>query len=288
MAGGFVPLPQALQLIGGVPLLKVGSVFAEKLSITKRMDGGAVADLMKAVLAKGDLSPILQNPMAAGLGAIQSQILSAVAQLGSIPGAAGLVSALSGPGGLGDAANAFLGAGNALAGLTNAGAGFFGMLGHDTTAQLTGSALPPEAATSVVTAPLTASGLVDSIGTVLPQVVSQVVAGTLDPASAVAWANGVGAQLSGIVSGSNAALAWSAANHTLVAATAAIGGALAVPPVFDSVGNRADGVATGFQGVLRSLVQPAIADALDEALDALTAATRYDPINPDDYTSLEG
>ncbi len=39
MAAG-VLLPQALQLISGVPLMKVASVFAEKLSITKRLDGG--------------------------------------------------------------------------------------------------------------------------------------------------------------------------------------------------------------------------------------------------------
>lgn len=287
MAGG-IALPQALQLIGGVPLLKVGSVFAEKLSITKRMDGGASGDLMKQVLAAGNLSPILQNPMAGGIGAIQSQIGSAVSALGSIPVASGLVSALSGAGGLGDAANGFLGAGNALAGLSNAGAGFFGMIAHDTTASMAGDALPPSAATSVVTGPLTAGGLVGSIGSVLPQVVAQVVAGTLDVASATAWVNGASEQLGAVVSDSNAALAWSAANHTLVAATASIGGALAVPPVFDSAGNRQEGAASGFQGVLQSLVRPEALGPISDALNALTAATRYDPVDPDDYTSLEG
>lgn len=287
MAGG-IALPQALQLIGGVPLLKVGSVFAEKLSITKRLDGGASGDLMKHVLAAGNLSPILHNPMAGGIGAIQSQIGSAVSALGSIPGAAGLVSALSGAGGLGDAASGLLGAGNALAGLSNAGAGFFGMIAHDTTAQMAGDALPALAATSVVTGPLTSGDLVDSIGAVLPQVVAQVVAGTLDVPSATAWVNGVAGQLGAIVSDSNAALAWSATNHTLVAATAAIGGALAVPPVFDSTGNRQEGVASGFQGVLQSLVLPEALGPLSDALNALTAHETHGPVDPDDYTSLEG
>lgn len=287
MAGG-IALPQALQLIGGVPLLKVGSVFAEKLSITKRLDGGATGDLMKQVLAAGNLSPILQNPMAGGIGAIQSQIGSALQQLGQVPNVSGLVSSLTGAGGLSDAANRFLGAGNALAGLSNAGAGFFGMIAHDTTASMAGDALPPEAATAVVTAPLTAIGLVDSISTVLPQIAGQVAAGAIDPTAATAWVNGVSAQLGAIVDASNAALAWSSANHTLVAATAAIGGALAVPPVFDSAGNREEGVASGFQGVLQSLVRPEAIGPLSDALAALTNARRYDPVDPDDYTSLEG
>jgi len=288
MAGGFVPLPQALQLIGGVPLLKVGSVFAEKLSITKRLDGGAAGDLMKKVLQDGNLSSLLQNPQAAISSAISSAIPGLAAGLGSVSGAAGLISSLTGANGLGATLLAFQSAGDTLAGLTNGGAGFLGMIAHDTTAQMAGAALPDLAATSVVTGPLTASGLLGSIQTVLPQVVGQVVSGSLAPAIAQAWVDGVGGQLNGIVSASNAALSWSAANHTLVASVATIGGALAVPPVFDVEGNREEGVATGFQGVLQSLVQPDALAPLSDALSALTAHTKHDPVDPDDYTSLEG
>jgi hypothetical protein len=287
MAGG-IPFSQALQIIGGVPLQKVGSVFAEKLSITKRLDGGAVGDLMKKVIADGNLSSILQNPQAAITNAISGQLGGLASQLGSIPGASGLISSLTGSTGLGSVLSTFQAAGNTLAGLTGDGSGFFTMLAHDATAQMAGEAMPASALTSVVTAPLTASGLLGSIQTVLPQIVGQVVAGTLDPTTAQAWVDGVAAQLSGIVTASNDALAWSAANHVRIAAVATIGGALAVPPVFDSAGNRQEGAATGFQGVLQSLVQPSAVGPLSDALNALTAAKRYDPVDPDDYTSLEG
>jgi hypothetical protein len=203
-------------------------------------------------------------------------------------GPAGLISAISGAGGLGDALSSFKAAGDALAGLSNGGAGFFQMIAHDTTAQMAGTALPDAAATEVVTGPLTSADLLDSIGAVLPNVVGQVVAGTLDPATAKAWIDGVAAQLDGIVQASTDALAWSASNHVLVAATASIGGALAIPPVFDTQGNREEGVATGFQGVLQSLVTPNALGPLSDALAALTAHTKHDPVDPDDYTSLEG
>lgn len=284
MAGG-IPFSQALQIIGGVPLQKVGSVFAEKLSITKRLDGGAIGNLMKQVIKDGNLSSLMQNPMQGALDAVQQQAQQALQRLGGIPGVQSLTSALSG---LQGAATSFQAAGDNLAGLTNGAAGFMAMLGHDQTAQLAGDAMPATAATAVVTAPLTSSGLLAQASAVLPQIASQVASGTLDATSAAAWVTGISGQMTGIVQASADALAWSAANHTVIAAAATIGGALAVPPVFDDQGNRSEGVPTGFQGVLQSVVQPHARDAIAAALAAQTKAKTYKPIDPDDYTSLEG
>ncbi len=89
MAGGFVPLPQALQLISGVPLMKVSTAFFEKLSITKRLDGGpGLQGLMQKVLQDGNLSSIMQNPMAALMYGVS--VLSCMSSALSEPGGAGL------------------------------------------------------------------------------------------------------------------------------------------------------------------------------------------------------
>lgn len=285
MAAG-IALPQALQLISGVPLAKVASVFAEKLSITKRLDGAAPASLIQSVITNGNLSSVMQNPMAALTGAIQGQLGGLTAQLGNISNASGLVSALTGSNGLGAALTSLTSAGNSLAGLTNGAAGFFSMLGHDQTAQLAGSAMPAQYATSVVTAPLTASGPLGSINSVLPQVVAQVVAGTMDPATAAVWVQGQIASLNNIVSNSSAALAWSASMHPLIATVASVAGSLAIPPTFDDDGNRQEGAASGFQGVLASIVQPDAATALAAALAAQMSHTVHDPVDVAGMTSL--
>lgn len=285
MAGG-IALPQALQLISGVPLAKVGSVFAEKLSITKRLDGAAPAALMKSVITDGNLSSVMQNPMSALTGAIQGQMGGLVSQLQGIAGAFGLVSALTGSGGLSAALTSLQGAGNNLAGLSNGAAGFFSMLGHDQTAQMAGAAMPPQFATSVMTGPLTAGSLLGSINTVLPQVVSQVVSGAMAPSSATAWVQSQTDSLNGIVSNSAAALAWSAQMHPLIATVSSVAGALAIPPTFDANGNRQEGTASGFQGVLASIVQPSAAQAMAAALAAQITHTAPPPIDTDGMTSL--
>ena len=286
MAGG-IALPQALQLISGVPLAKVGTVFAEKLSITKRLDGAAPASLMQSVISNGNLSSVMQNPMAGLTGAIQAQMGGLVSQLQGVSGTSGLISALTGSGGLSPALTSFQGAGNNLAGLTNGASGFFSMLGHDQTAQLAGAAMPSQYATSVVTGPLTASGLLGSINTVLPQVVSQVVAGTMSPADATTWVQSQTGSLNGIVSNSAAALSWSAQIHPLIATVSSVAGALAIPPTFDASGNRQEGVATGFQGVLGSIVQPSAATAMAASAAAQIAHTVHDPVDVAAITSLD-
>ena len=288
MAAG-VLLPQALQLISGVPLMKVASVFAEKLSITKRLDGGpGLQSLMAQVLRDGNLSSIMQNPMAALTQGIQGQLGGLVSQLQGMVGGgpAGLISALTGSTGLGNALGALQAAGDNLAGLTNGASGFFSMLSHAATVDMAGAGLPISAAMEAVTAPLTQSGLLGGIGQTLPGLVSQVVAGTVTPDVATNYVLGQIATISGITSGSAGALAYGAQMHPLIATVSSVAGALAIPPTFDDDGYRQDGVATAFQGVLASIVQPGPSVVIAASLAAQIAHTVHDAVDVAAMTSL--
>lgn len=286
MSGG-IALPQALQLISGVPLMKVASVFAEKLSITKRLDGGpGLQGLMTKVLNDGNLSSVMQNPMGALIQTVQSQASGVASQLLGMSGVDGLISAMSGSGGLSDAMNALQAAGDNLAGLTNGAAGFFSMLGHANTQDMAGSAMPGAYGIDVVTGPLTAGALLSTVSNSFPQIVAQVQSGAMTIDAATAWAQAQTAAAMAIVNGSANALAWSAQNHPLIAVVSSVAGSLAVPPTFDDDGYRQEGVASGFQGVLASIVQPDAATAIAASLAAQIAHTVHDAVDVASMISL--
>jgi len=288
MAGG-IALPQALQLISGVPLMKVGTAFFEKLSITKRLDGGAgLQGLMQKVLQDGNLSSVMQNPMASLTQGIQGQLPGLVSQLQGMAGGgpAALISALTGSSGLGNAMGALQASGDNLAGLTNGAQGFFAMLGHANTADMAGAGLPASAAISAVTAPLTQGSFLGSIGQTLPQIVSQVVAGAMAPGDATNYVLGQIATVGSVTAGSAGALAYGAQMHPLIATVSSVAGALAIPPTFDADGYRHEGVATGFQGVLASIVQPGPSAAMAASLAAQIAHTVHDVVDTVAMTSL--
>lgn len=290
MAGGFVPFGQNLQLQGGAPLMKAATVFIEKLGATKRLDGGpGLQGLMQKVLQDGNLSSVMQNPMAGLTQGIQGQLGGLVSQLQGMAGGgpAGLISALTGGSGLGNALGQLQAAGDNLAGLTNGATGFFAMIGHANTADMAGAGLPAAAAMDVVTGPLTQGGFLGSVGAVLPQVVSQVVAGTMAPDVATNYVLGQINTIGGVVSGSAAALAYSEQMHPLITTVATVAGALAVPPTFDAGGYRQEGVATGFQGVLASIVQPAPAATMAASLAAQIAHVVPPPVDVAAMTSLD-
>lgn len=286
MAAGIL-LPKALQLISGVPLQKVASVFAEKLSITKRLDGGGgLGGLMAQVLKDGNLSSIMRNPMAALTQGIQGQLGGLVSQLSSITGAAGLISSLTGASGLGNALGVLQAAGDNLAGLTNGASGFFDMISHAATVDLAGAGLPISAGMNAVTAPLTSGSLLNSIGQNLPQVVAQVVSGSLSPDAALSWVQSQISAIGGVTAGSAAALAYGAQVHPMIATVSSVAGALAVPPTFDADGYRQNGASTGFQAVLGSIVQPEAAAAMAASLAAQIAHTAHSPVDVAGMTSL--
>lgn len=288
MAAG-IPLPQALQLISGVPLRKVGSVFMEKLSATKRLDGGALGGLMQSVLQDGNLSSVMQNPMAGLTDKIQGQISGLVSQLqaSSPTDPSSLISALSGGGGLDQAMTQFKAAGDNLAGLTNGAAGFFSMIGHENFVQMAGSSLPASASLSTVTAPINSSGFLTAVNDQLPDLVGAVVAGTMTPDAAATVVQAQTASAGSIVAASAGALAWGQEMQTLVSTVSAVAGSLAVPPVYDDAGNRQEGAVTGFQAVLSTIIQPQPRTAMERSLEAQIAHVRHDPVDVAAMTSLE-
>jgi PPE-repeat protein len=288
MAGG-IALPQALQLISGVPLMKVGTAFFEKLSITKRLDGGAgLQGLMQKVLQDGNLSSVMQNPMASLTQGIQGQLPGLVSQLQAMAGGGpvGLISALTGSSGLGNAMGALQASGDNLAGLTNGAQGFFAMLGHANTADMAGSGLPTSAAMSAVTAPLMQGSFLGGITQTLPQVVSQVVSGAMSPGDATNYVLGQIAMVGSVTAGSAGALAYGAQMHPLIATVSSVAGALAIPPTFDADGYRQEGVASGFQGVLASIVQPGPSAAIAASLAAQIAHDVHASVDVAGMTSL--
>lgn len=287
MAG--VEIGKLLQMISGVPLQKVSSVFAEKLSITKRLDGGALGGLMSQVLADGNLSSVMQNPMAALTGTAQSAVSNAATSINSALGgsASSLVSALTGGGGLSSALTALKGSGDNLAGLTNGAQGFFDLLGHANIVDMTGGSPPSALAMSKVTGPLEQATLLASIAASVQAIASSVIAGTMTVSAATAQINAYTAQLNAIVADSSAAITQGQAAQSLLSTVAAVAGALAVPPTFDAEGNRLEGTATPLQTVLSTLVNPSAKAAMDAALAAQIEHTEHDPIDVDALTSLE-
>lgn len=292
MAGG-IGMSTALQLISGVPLRKVGTVLAEKLHLPKRLDGGALGDLAAKVIKDGNLSAILQNPMAALTGAVQGQIGGLVSQLQGMVGGGplGLINAIAGAAGvpgLSQAMGALQAAGDNLAGLTSGASGFFAMLGHEALADMAGAALPAAAALAQVTAPLTSGDFLGGLAERLPEVVGAVVSGQMPAEIALDWVLEQTFVAADIVASSAGALAWGQQMQPLLSTAAAVSGALAVPPVFDADGFRQEGVPTGFQGVMRSLVQAGPLAAMDAALAAQIAHVKPVRVDAAAMTSLEG
>jgi len=289
MAGGFVPFGQNLQLQGGAPLMKAVTVFVEKLGITKRLDGGpGLQGMMQKVLQDGNLSSVMQNPMAAPMTALQGQINAQVSQLQSMSGGgpSDLISALTGGAGLSNALGQLQASGDNLAGLTNGATGFFAMLGHANTADMAGPALPADAGIDAVTAPLTQINLLAGIRQALPVLVSQVVSGTTSSDVVTGWVLSKIGTIGGVISGSAAALAYGEQMHPLIATVSSVAGALAVPPTFDAHGYRQEGVASGFQGVLQSIVQPDAAEAMAASVAGQIAHIVPPPVNVAAITSL--
>lgn len=202
-----VELGQVLKVIGGAAHLKVGSVIAEKLPITKMLDGGPLGPLLAQAL-QGGPSALMQNPIGAVSAQLQGAIGTATAALANVSGASGLVSALTGATGLSGAIGGLTQAASFLSGATMPGAGQFGLLDvatHGSITGMLGDALPASMALSQAIGPLNAGSAISAVGAALPGVVAQVVAGTMSVAAATAWVQAQAATLSGITTASNAA-----------------------------------------------------------------------------------
>ena len=279
MAGG-VALPTVLQLLDGTPHKKVASAIFENLPLAKLLQGGDISGLMKKVLADGNLSSVLQNPMAGLTQGLQSLAGQAATQLQSAlgSGASGLISALTGASGLTGALSALQAAGDSLVGLTNGQAGLMALAGHDSLLGMLGDAAPAAVALSRVLGPTASGDLLNGITSALPGVVQNVISGGMTVAAATSWVQAQIASVSAVVSASADALAQGAAMQMQASAVSTVAGLLA--PI------GAGAVATPLQTALGSFVQPAAFVAMNTALAAQVAADTHAPVDTAAMTAL--
>lgn len=278
MAGG-VALPTVLQLLDGTPHKRVASAIFENLPLAKLLQGGDISGLMKKVLADGNLSSVLQNPMAALTGQLQGLAGQAAAQLQATlgTGASGLISALTGASGLTSALSALQAAGDSLAGLTNGQAGLMALAGHDSLLSMLGDAAPAALAATRVLGPIASGDLLNGITAALPRVVQSVISGGMAVADATAWVQGQIASVTAVVSASADALTQGQSVQMLASTVATVSGLVAPIP----------GVAASpIQAALGTFVQPAARTAMKVALAAQVAADTHAPVDTAAMTSL--
>lgn len=279
MAGG-ISLPTVLQLLDGTPHKKVATAVFENLPLAKLLQGGDVSALLKKVLADGNLSSVLQNPMAGLTQGLQGLAGQAAAQLQSAlgSGASGLISALTGSSGLTSAISALQAAGDNLVGLTNGQAGLMALAGHDSLLSMLGDAAPAAVALSRVLGPTASGDLLSSITSALPGMVQSVISGGMAVADATAWVQAQIANVTAVVSASADALAQGAAMQMQASAVSTVAGLLA--PI------GAGAAQTPLQAALATFVQPAARTAMLAALAAQVAADTHAPVDTAAMTSL--
>lgn len=280
MADG-ISLPMALQLLDGTPHRKVASAIFENLPVAKVLQGGNVSGLLKKVLADGNLTSALANPMAAATGALQGLAGQAATQVQSAlgSGASGLVSALTGASGLTGVLQQFQAAGDNLAGLTNGQAGLMALAGHDSLLSMLGPAAPDALAAARVLGPVASGDLLGAISGTLPGVVQQVIAGAMSIAAATTWVQQQAASIAAVTAASADALAQGQAVQMLASAVATVSGLTAPVP----------GVpASPIQVALAGFVTPDAAAAMQAALAEQVRADAHAPVDTAAMTSLVG
>ncbi|MCJ2012665.1 hypothetical protein [Methylobacterium sp. J-076] len=279
MSGG-VSLPSVLQLLDGTPHRKVASAMFENLPLAKVLQGGNLAGLMQKVLADGNLSSVLANPMAALTGGLQAQIGQAVTQLQSsaISDAGALISALTGSSGLSSALTAFQAAGDNLSGLTNGQAGLMALAGHDSLLGMLGGAVPAALDPARVLGPVASEPLLAGLSSALPSVVASVISGGMSVSAATQWVSGQAAIVSTVTAGSADALAQGQSMQMLASAVATVSGLVApVPGVPRSP----------VQTAIGTFVQPGARLAMNAALAAQIRADTHAPVDTAAMTSLD-
>lgn len=279
MSGG-VSLPSVLQLLDGTPHRKVASAMFENLPLAKVLQGGNLASLMQRVLADGNLSSVLANPMAALTGGLQAQIGQAAIQLqqslGSDAGA--LISAFTGASGLSSALTAFQAAGDNLSGLTNGQAGLMALAGHDSLLGMLGGAAPAALDPARVLGPVASGPLLTGLSSALPSIIASVISGGMSVSAATEWVSGQAAIVSTVTAGSADALAQGQSMQMLASAVATVSGLVApVPGVPRSP----------VQTAIGTFVQPSARLAMNTALAAQIRADTHAPVDTAAMTSLD-
>lgn len=205
MAGGFVTMPQVLQVIGQAPNQHGRKTAIENLRAVKSLfpmfgiNGKLPPQMQQMVdqVMQNGPAAMIQNPMGAISGLLSGQAGMLGAQLGAIPGGEGIAAALSGSGGLQSAITRLAGTAQSLVGLPG-GIGAFDLnsvVGHAGLLSL--GEVPAALGLDRVLGPVFAG---DAMG--LVQGTLQRVADAADPSGMVGEVLARGATLNGIVDAS--------------------------------------------------------------------------------------
>lgn len=258
MAGGFTTVGQVLGLLGGVRVMPAGAMTViEKLRAAKSMLPGDMGDILNQVMQQGP-GALLQNPMAAVTGALNGQLGGLASQVTAALGAngAGLVSALTGASGLGQALGNLQGMTDRLSGLANVAAGQFGLtdlVSHANLASMFGNALPAGLSLDIVTQPLRMMGDISNMAAAVPAIVSGAVSGKIPILDAVAAVGSMTGQLNGVMNASQTAMSTLQAQaQTLSNAAAAVSMIASGPPQL--------------QGVMNTLIRPSMRQAVSDVM----------------------
>jgi hypothetical protein len=276
MAGGFITMPQALSLLGNIPVLPAGAqTVIEGLRAARSMIPGDMGGLLGGLLNGGGIGSLLQNPIGSVMGQLQGQLGGMLGQLEGVlgEGAGGLSSILGGTNGLAGALGNLKGLTNGmsglsgLAGLANGQFGIMDMVGHSGLADMLGSALPAHLSLDVVTQPLRMIGDLTAMAESLPSIAESVISGGMAIPDAIGAISSMTDHVNGVVNASTHAMS------TLQGHALSISGAAAAVSM---IGRGPPEL----QDVMTSIIRPSrraevlqtiadqVADVIDEAWDA--------------------
>lgn len=208
---GFITLPQAIMAVtGGVPVMPAGAMTViEKLRAAKSMLPGDMGGIMGQILQQGP-GALLQNPIGSVLGQMNGQLGGIVGTIqgiaagnnGSLGNLGGILSAVTGGGGLQAALGQLGSVSSALSGLTQAAEGGFGLMdaiGHANIVQMLGEHLPAGLGIQEAMGPVLMSGQLQSMLGPLQGIAGAIGSGSVNPGSAIATIAGMTGQINGVL-----------------------------------------------------------------------------------------
>lgn len=259
-----VEIPTVLQLQGGSPQMKVGTVFAEKLKLVKALEGGGLGSLLSGLMGGSGLASIMQNPLASVLGPLQQQLTQLIATAGgalSQDGSSGTALGTS----LTNLSGTITTLGVTAAGLAGTGVAApyapLDVLLHALTQDVVGDPPPAALDLAAVVAPTLAAPT-------LTAVVAQAAAIVADPNGTAAQVDALTTQVAAITSGSSAAIEGLRALIPVLATAQALGGAIVGGPGAAMSDGRVIPGPIALQDWLAAVIQPAAYAKLRDAAEA--------------------
>jgi hypothetical protein len=218
-----------LKMLGGTPVTKVFTVFAEKLRIAKTLDGGSgqdssgnpsgISQILGKIMQGGSLSSVLQDPTALANGSLTQALQQGAGNISNALGSAaqGLVNAMTGPGGMTSALSSLGVTTSTLSGLSaptpsglvaaNGSFGLLDLLLHDqTVAMLGGIPGATDVSTATAAAPLASATRLAEMEGIVRDMTNNVIIGRMFIVDATALIVTLTEEINALISNSTKAL----------------------------------------------------------------------------------